>query len=163
MKRLLLLLCLAFVGQSASAMIVRVSLDDMVQQSADIVQGRVISRESRWNDDHTAIVTNIRVAVDESWAGKSSAGKTLTIQTLGGVVGEIGEVVEHQPVFGATEEVVLFLGVDAEGKPRVHNDEQGKFAVGGEYIVGFDLIPQSISSFRAQVEQKLSIKQEGPR
>jgi hypothetical protein len=162
MKRTILILCLALLSQSAYAMIVRVPLEDMVHSSADIVQGRVLSRESRWNDDRSGIVTKISIAVDQSWAGKSSAGKILTVQTLGGVVDDIGEMVEHEPVFGSSEEVVLFIAADAQGNVRCLNDEQGKFAVGGRYIVGFDLVPHNLASFRQQVGQLL-IDQEGPR
>jgi hypothetical protein len=162
MKRLILFVCIGLFNQAAQAMIVRISLDDMVQGSADIVQGHVVSRESRWNDDRSGIITEIQVAIDESWAGKPSAGKTLTIRTKGGAVGEIGEWVEHQPVFGGSEEVVLFVATDGQGNVRCLNGEQGKFSVGGAYIVGFDLVPHSLSSFRQQVGE-LVIDQEGPR
>lgn len=162
MKRLFFVLCLILMSAEAPAMMVRVSLDEMVQESADVVQGRVISRESRWSADRSHIVTEITVEVSESWAGKASAGKTISVQTLGGIVGDDAEIVEHQPAFGANEEVVLFVRPDAQGSARIVQDEQGKFAVGGRYIIGFDLVPQELSSFRQQVSQLL-IKQEGPR
>lgn len=158
----LLAVALLMAATSSDAMVVRMSMDDLVQESADIVQGQVVSRESHMLDGSNRIVTDTQILISESWAGKQSAGKTITVRTLGGVVGEVGEMVEHQPVFGATEEVVLFVQPDGQGNVRCVYDSQGKFAVGGNYIVGFDLTPRSLASFRQKIDE-LVIRQEGPR
>lgn len=158
----LMAIVLLLAAARSGAMIVRMTLDDIVQESADIVQGRVVSRESHMLDGSNRIVTDIKIQVSESWAGKQSAGKTITVRTLGGVVGEVGERVEHQPVFGPNEEVVLFVQDDGQGNVRCVYEAQGKFAVGGNYIVGFDLTPRALNTFRQRVDE-LVIRQEDPR
>ena len=63
---------------------------------------------------------------------------------------------------GPNEEVVLFVQPDGQGNVRCVYETQGKFAVGGNYIVGFDLTPRSLNTFRQRVDE-LVIRQEDPR
>src|SRR5262245_14886693 len=70
-----------------SAMIKR-SLEQLSQETDLIVLGTVTSQVSAWNDQHTAIHTDVTVAVEE--AMKGSPGTEVTFRVAGGIVGDIG-------------------------------------------------------------------------
>lgn len=141
----------ALVATSAHAMMLRVDPDELAGQSLDVIEGRVIERESRWNDARTHIYTYITIQVDESWAGTSRAGSRVVITTKGGSADGIGQWVEHEPVFGDDESVLLFVESTPDGSLRCVQATQGKYTRAGQYVVGYDLAPRPYAQFREQI------------
>lgn len=82
--------------------------DGQVRGSELIAVGRVVATASHWNEAHSAIVTDVDVALDEVWKG-SPAGNRITVRTLGGAVDNVALAVEGTATFRADERVVLFL------------------------------------------------------
>lgn len=78
-----------------------VSLQDKVSNSSLIVEGKVISKQSFWNQDHTSIYTINEVEVYKVFKGQIASKNngntalvpTVKVVTLGGVVGLEAEVV----------------------------------------------------------------------
>lgn len=105
----------------------------LASHSTDVVRGRVLSLESRWTDDRTQIVTEVRIAVDEVLRG----GAALEVRLLhpGGQVGDIAQRSAHGASFSQGEEVLVFaqpaqgallrLASFAEGKVGLQRDERG--------------------------------------
>ncbi len=87
--------------------LVRLSLDQLYQASTDIVQGSVVSQQSRWNDDHTQIFTLTTIAVEESMKGHTP--QTVVVEQLGGTVGDTHVQVAATVVFRPEASYVLFL------------------------------------------------------
>ena len=83
------------------------SLEQLSQETDLILLGTVISQVSAWNDQHTAIHTDVTVAVEE--AMKGSPGTEVTFRVAGGIVGDIGMRTSHSPVFQDGEQVIVFL------------------------------------------------------
>lgn len=87
--------------------LVRLSLEQLTQASTAIVQGRVISQESRWNPEHTRIFTYTSIAVSQ--ADKGNPPSTFVIEQPGGKVGNIHTFVAGVVHFRPETEYMLFL------------------------------------------------------
>lgn len=109
----------------ASAMIKR-SLERLSQETDLILFGTVTKQVSAWNDQHTAIHTDVTVAVEE--AIKGSPGEEMTFRVSGGIVGDIGMRTSTDPVFQEGEQVIVFLNTGVV-PARVTGHFQGKYTV----------------------------------
>ncbi len=87
--------------------LVRMSLDQLAQASSTVVRGRVINQESRWNAQHTQIITLTTIASGQTLKG--NAGPTLVVEQVGGVVGHIRSWVPGTALLRPQSEYVLFL------------------------------------------------------
>jgi len=106
------------------------SLDDLTDRATLIVIVEAQSRESHF-DDRRRIVTDFRVRVLDSWSGPAPA--TLTMRSLGGVVGELGMQVPGEPALSTGERYLLFLRPgQSEGTYRPVGMSQGVMRVNSE-------------------------------
>jgi hypothetical protein len=100
---------------------------ELGKESVLVVQGRVSGVESYWNDTHTKILTEARIAVDASFKG--DGGRSLRVVQMGGVVGNVRMTVHGAIQWHAGQEVVLFLEPSLSGAYTVSGFTQGKFDV----------------------------------
>jgi hypothetical protein len=109
--------------------LVRMSLDQLAQASSVIARARVVNRESRWNGQHTQIVTLTTVALNQTLKGKPAS--TLVIEQPGGVVGRIRSYVPGTAILYPQAEYVLFLEPSSpdRGRYRLVGMAQGAFRV----------------------------------
>jgi hypothetical protein len=116
------------------ALIVRMSLSELVGNSDLIVRGEVLKTECRWgtleSDPGSRIIfTDATVAVGELLKGTSDRSE-LVIATEGGVIGDLGLRVEDMPEFAVGEEVVVFLRpANPAGLRTVTNQFNGKYTI----------------------------------
>jgi len=107
-----LLLMLAF--PAAAAVFVEMPFLELVQRSDRIVRGYVIETKSYFLGTSGRIVTDVTVEVAEDIAQVGSADEARSHQvqftTLGGVVGDQGQMVAGLSSYRAGDELVLFLG-----------------------------------------------------
>lgn len=93
---------------SASATtLVRMSLDQLAEASTEIVRGRVVSQETRWNPEHTRIYTYTTLALEQTYKGNPPS--SLVIQQPGGRIGNVHVFVAGTIQFHAQAGYVLFL------------------------------------------------------
>ena len=151
MKRAILVLAMLALAAPALALMVEVPLEKLASSSDAVVRAKVTGLESRWTDDHATIVTDVTLAIVESWTGDLVAGSRLVLQVEGGEVGDIGVRVEHQPVFSPGEETVLFLRATPGARYRINALEQGKYTVMGDHVVGFKQQSFPLATLRAPV------------
>ncbi|MBI4569172.1 MAG: hypothetical protein HY719_12320 [Planctomycetes bacterium] len=104
---------------------VRFSLEDLVRESAAIVEGRVLRTRADWDNFRRKIYTSVDVEVVRMFRGE--AAPAVTLHTLGGQVGDKIQQVSGEAGFVPGEEVVVFLWRDAEGRLRPAGLAQGKF------------------------------------
>ncbi len=117
-------------GLAAAAMI-KLSLEQLTAEADAIVQGIVVYQESAWNAQHTAIYTDVTLAVEG--AVKGLPGLEVTFRVAGGIVGGIGMRTSTDPVFHDGEQVLVFL--DTKGAvASVVGLRQGKYTVTGGTI-----------------------------
>ena len=152
MKRSLFALILGLAAAApAAAWMLEIPMEDLVRTSDAVVRAHVVDRHSRWLEDPHIIVTDVTLDVRESWLGRIPPGTRITLQVHGGEVGDIGMREEHQPVFAADEDVVLFLTGAAGARLQVNSVEQGKYSVLDGEAVGSRMQRLSLASLKATV------------
>jgi hypothetical protein len=95
--------CAAVVLVAAGARAAEPSRPDVVDE---IAWGEVVDTSSRWLPDSRVIVTDVEVEVLKCVKG-ACAEKRVHVQVLGGRVGDLEQVVEHQPAPRRGGQVVL--------------------------------------------------------
>lgn len=171
-----LTLCLSVLlslgSTSQSATVVKLSLDDMVSLSTNIVHGKVIDVTATWNEEKTQIFTTVTVKTTENLKGNKPP--TFTFKQLGGTVGDRRVSVPGFPVYEVGSETVLFLTNDpydriatvglGQGKFKVYTDEKSGEKMVANDVLGLELLDSSklteASTMRMNLsELKKSIKQ----
>ncbi len=142
-RTLALALTLAAV-RAGAATFVATSVESVARSSEAVVRGRVVRREPRQARDGR-IVTEVEVAVAESWKG--APGRTVSLVVPGGSLGSIAMSVDAAPTFTDGEDVVLFL--THEGKAwHVNGWALGKYRVVGDEVRpglgGAEILPRAI-------------------
>jgi len=123
------LLGLWLAPQAGATTLVRMSLSQLAQASSTIVQGQVVDRTSRWNAAHTRIMTYSTVQIEKALKGQPPS--TITIEQLGGTVGNFHVHVPGTAYLRPQEQYVLFLEPVA-GKSETYHTVgmmQGAFRV----------------------------------
>ncbi|HWN96348.1 MAG TPA: hypothetical protein VNT99_15060, partial [Methylomirabilota bacterium] len=113
--------------------------ETLVDRAELIFTGHVISQRTEWRNGNgqKSIVTLVSFAVQQVHKGRAAA--TVTLQFLGGTIGDVTLEVAEMPKFKAGERVVLFVegnGVNASpiigffhGRFLLRKDRVGREAV----------------------------------
>jgi len=196
--RLILGLLLAtLASNTASAALRKISFESMVAKSKFIVVGQVVSMGSRWDnlaDTGEVMMTDVRIKVEEVWKdsldrrkdivrpAKSSDGPTireLTVQFLGGQIGDRWQRCPESPKYQVGERVVLFVRIIdgrlwttgwLQGKYRFHRDKitgrNGEPDRVYETVMGKAQLPISINTplatLRDRVQKTIAIQRTRP-
>jgi hypothetical protein len=97
---------------------------------ADLIfAGRAVSQRSEWREmrGQRSIVTLVTFAVDSVHKGR--AGSTVTLQFLGGTVGDITLDVTEMPKFAPGERVLLFVENDGASASPIVGFYHGRLAL----------------------------------
>src|SRR5262245_6713044 len=93
---------------ASHAAMLNISIEELARKADTIVLGTVTQQASAWDDQHTAIHTDVTVAVEQVLTGLS--GEVVTLRVLGGVVGGVGMGTVNEGRFRLGERVVGGLG-----------------------------------------------------
>ncbi len=155
-SRIMLLLTFCFFG--TQGLLLSQSIQSELKSLTDgadvILTGKVINQTSSWNADRSRIYTEVTLRADEYLKGDYSEN-TLSVKTLGGEVGEVGELYSHMPKFTNDEEVLLFVKKDNKDLSyRVLNGEEGKLTLyedkaTGEKVTSFN---KKISTLKKEIK-----------
>ncbi len=119
----------ALVGSTARASLSRaIKLDELTARSRHVVVGEPLDAESVWErvGQRRHIVTYTRVRTLELFAGADPKQDELMVRTLGGRVGELGELVHGEAVLPLGQQGVLFV-MPAYGALAVTAMAQGHY------------------------------------
>jgi hypothetical protein len=146
------------------------SPQDLGEQSALVIRGKVQSVESYWNPKHTKIFTRTRIAVDETYKGNSRP--MIDLVQMGGVVGNVKVTVQGAVQWTAGEEVLLFAEPYDESSFQVSGFSQGKFKIERDRATGIAYVdapaaegvsllgaPAPQKPSRAPLEQRATLEQ----
>jgi hypothetical protein len=125
----LLALALAAIPAAASTFLY-LSQADLVAQADAVVQGRIVEVQSFWNAEHTAILTEATLEVEDTMVGAAPA--YVNLRTFGGQVGNYHIEAHGFPTFRLGERMLLFLEPEQEGAQKVLGYQQGQFRIQGE-------------------------------
>ncbi len=124
-RALVLASLLLFAAQPAHASVsFTVVLDALVEESNAACVATPVETKSVWEDGRIATYT--RVHVDRVLAGTLSS--EVWVKTLGGAVGDVGQMVDGEAVLKPGQQSVLFL-TSYEGSTVVTGRGQGQFAI----------------------------------
>lgn len=87
--------------------LVRTGLDELVAGNERVIVGEVIDAVSYWNEDKSLILTDVRIAPDETIKGKAEGSITVTL--LGGTVGDLTTLILGGAELVPDRTYVLFL------------------------------------------------------
>ncbi len=102
-----LLLIITLSGQ-ALALMQKLELNELTDQSDSIITGTIAELNSQWDTEQGNIFTTVTVNVDSKIKGEEKPG-IITVMIPGGTVDGITQIVSDTPEFRVGEEVVLFL------------------------------------------------------
>ena len=167
MKLRLALISLAFaimtVGGigSAVALMEALTISTLVKASTSIIRGEVVDTQAMWSESGDEIVTRATIRVQNDFKRQVSE-ELVTVEYLGGEVGEIGMMVSDSPQMFAGEEVIIFLEPSEASTDRqrfhVVGSAQGKFTLEEDGMVrtmGFTLVEQDGLMYRELSETDL--------
>jgi hypothetical protein len=168
LTRLILLGCLLAAAPSALATTAIVPADDdMIIGARAIVSGKVLSIESRFDEQQGRIYTYIRLKVQEVLKGQITERK-IVIKELGGQVGDRVSVIYGNAEFAVGERVLVYLDTWKDGSLRTYQMFLGKFSIendektGREFAVRHtgdevDLIPADSGQNRGAITDRMEI------
>ncbi|MGE0864632.1 MAG: hypothetical protein AB7P34_12095 [Vicinamibacterales bacterium] len=133
---LLIALPVALSAQPAEPVIGKLSFDQLTERAAAIVVGTVAGRRSEWEFYGSARLIITRVTVEVEQTLKGSAPKTLTVDVVGGTIGDVTQRVFHVPDFRVGDRDVLFLNNAPHAVSPLVGSDQGRFRVVRESATG---------------------------
>jgi hypothetical protein len=104
-----------------------ISIDQLAQESALVVQGTVLSK-SCLRDSAGRIFTKVELVVADIWKGFLPTNR-FTVVHGGGILGDRKATVSGQVEYGIGEEVVAFLVFNQRGEGVTLGLAQGKFHI----------------------------------
>jgi hypothetical protein len=124
---------LASAGAAHATTARAVSLPTLVRRSTRIARATALDSFTRSEDIGGArhIVTYSRLRIDDSIHGPSGDSETL-VRTLGGRVGDLGEIVHGEAELTLNEACLVFLMPDANGIECVTAMAQGHYPVAND-------------------------------
>jgi hypothetical protein len=136
---ILLLAALTLLAIVANATtLTRMRFEELVRQATAVARLRCLGARSFWENGE--IWTDTRFEVLEQ--AKGSLSDTVSVRTLGGMLGHLHSRVEDAPVFRPGEEAYLFLWA-REGEPmRVLGWSQGTFRIARDARTGAETVTQ---------------------
>ncbi len=126
----------AFGSHADASVSVSVLFDDLVAESSTVDVVTPMEARSVWENGR--IYTYTRVHVDNAIAGGAGSGADLWVQTLGGEIGDVGQMVEGEPNLVIGKPFLVFLkpvgGSTTSGTYWVTARAQGQFPVRSEGV-----------------------------
>jgi hypothetical protein len=109
--------------------IIPVTLERLASESSHVVEGRVVSTESKWNQQHTLIFTYTTIAITKTLKGNSQS--SLVVKQIGGSAEGYTQKVAGVRYSKPGEESVFFLRPSAthDGSYEITGLMQGLFAM----------------------------------
>lgn len=130
MRRLISMALLAVVlvaVPAGASTFLAMTQDELVRDSAAVIQGKVIQVNSYWEKTGAVIVTEALVQVEDTLFGE--APSVVAVKTFGGKVGGFFIEAHGFPKFRVDQRVLLFLEPDQDGLMRVTGYQQGQFRI----------------------------------
>ena len=133
----------------SSGLVEKLELEDLITAADTILVGAVAAVASRWNDDHTAILTEVQISVEERLTEGPTASQ-ISLVVPGGEVGETTQLVEDTLWFAAGERVLLFMKRAEDGALQVMGGFQGKLTIEDDLVLELNTpLPEVIDQIRA--------------
>ena len=120
-----------------------IRFDELVASSDLILIGNVGNIQGYWADD--VIRSKVEIIISQVVAGDTQGARTIEVDIIGGVVGNVGLSSSNQPLPESGEEVLLFLRAETiAGVYRVNGLAQGYVGIVDGQIPRFGLAVEAL-------------------
>jgi len=126
---------------ASATSIVAQTPEELAQESALVVDGKVTGVRSYWTDDHSKILTEATVAVGGTHKGDGAP--SVRVVQLGGVVGNVRMTAHGALGWKRGEEVLLFLEPSSRSTYQVAGFSQGKYVIERDARTGQAFVRQA--------------------
>lgn len=120
------------VAPAGATTLIRQGLDELVRANRTVVVGEVLDASSYWNEGHTFILTDVRIALHDVLKGDGDE-REVTVTIMGGEVSDRTVLIVGGPELVPGRSYVLFLNEEnlpgAERALTVRDLCQGAFEV----------------------------------
>jgi hypothetical protein len=124
---LVLAAALALPAVAGASTFLALSPEELVAESAAVVQGEVLQVNSFWHASGRVIVSEALVRVEEVVVG--DAPSVVVLRSHGGEVGGFTVVAHGFPTFRVGERLLLFVESEADGASEVTGYRQGQYRI----------------------------------
>jgi hypothetical protein len=114
-------------ANSFATQVIQRTPQQLAKESQVVVDGKVSSVRSYWNDDRSKIFTEAVVTVGSTYKG--GASPSVRVVQLGGVVGNVRMTAHGALIWKKGEEVLLFLEPSVPGAFQVAGFSQGMYRI----------------------------------
>ena len=145
-------ICVTLVTPSLAVTVVPLTFEQLVNQSAAVVLGRVVDVRSDFTDDRRAIQSVVTIEVLRGLKG--GGGETLAFVVPGGRAGRYLNVIPGAPVFSRGDLAVFFLSSRGARLPVTTGFTQGIFRVqrgAANQMIVNQKVPVPLGTFEANV------------
>lgn len=122
----------SIVAPAGATTLIRQGLDELVAANRAIVVGEVLDASSYWNEDHTFILTDVRIAMHDVLKG-DVRDRELTVTLMGGAIGDLTTLIVGGAELIPGNSYVLFLNEEklpgVERALTVRDLSQGAFDI----------------------------------
>jgi hypothetical protein len=118
---------LLIAGDAPASVSIAATWDGLIQNSSAAIVGTAAEAKPVWESGR--IYTYTQFHVSRSVAGDVGTGGDVWVRTMGGVVGNVGQIVEGEATFAPGESSLLFLRPGPTGSYVVTSRGQGQFPV----------------------------------
>ena len=126
-RALIVFCCSLFAAGAGAATLAPLSFEQLVNESAAVVYGRVTDVRSQWTADRRFIESVVSIEVLKGMKG--GAGETIAFTVPGGQVGRYVNVIPGAPMFAAGDTAVFFLSSRGPRLPVTTGLTQGIYRV----------------------------------
>jgi hypothetical protein len=155
-----LLLALVVTPRAGATLTKAATFDEKVANSAAIVLGHVVKKDTRWDDQHRWILTYTTFKIEKSYKGLDGQ-QEVTVVTPGGQVGNVIQDTSGVPDFVEGSDRVVFVRNSSAG-PTVLYFDQGAYDVaksGSERIIQ----PVASDAVLLDTQRGMAVAPEEPR
>lgn len=155
-----LLLALVVTPRLGATLTKAATFDEKVANSAAIVLGHVVKKDSKWDDQHRYILTYTTFRIEKSYKGLDGQ-QEITVVTPGGRVGDVIQDTSGVPEFAEGTDRVVFVRNSSAG-PTVLYFDQGAYDVaknGSERIIQ----PVASDAVLLDTQRGMAVAPEEPR
>jgi hypothetical protein len=133
-------IALVFVGGVLATTVIPPTFEELSDRAEIVFVGKAVASRTEWRtiSADRVIFTLVEFEVAEIWKG--SAGKSLTLQFLGGTVGDATMEVAGVPRFSTDDRVVLFVEKNGVQFCPLVGIFHGKFALRKDEKTGRDIV-----------------------
>lgn len=132
----------AVVADAYATQVIQRTPKELADESQLVVDGKVASVRSYWNEDHTKIFTETVVTVAATHKG--SAVPSVRVVQPGGVVGNVRITAHGALQWQKGEDVLLFLEPSLPGAYQVAGFSQGKYMIERDPKTGQAFVKQAM-------------------